>query len=159
MVAGRSKTAIGVLKKKLAAPQREVVDRHISNGHSNPLFGISEHPDILVFHLSDIGEEEISSLLENPASQRPATIIIGPAGNTQCMRLSMQVGVRDYIEEPFEDDELMISVERIERDIIASQTGSDIEGRMTAVVSTKGGCGASFLAANLAHVVEIGQTE
>ena len=155
MVAGRSKTVLGVLDKQLQNPNYNVRQRHISNGHSNPLYGISESPDILVFHLSSMGEDEVNSLFENPAESRPATIIIGPADNMKCIRLSMQAGVRDYLEEPLNDEELQSSLARIcgdlASDVSAEQQSS--ETMMTAVVSTKGGCGASFLATNLAHVM------
>ena len=62
MVAGRSKTAIGDLEKKLQSPKFNVSQRFISNGHSNPLYGISEWPDILVFHLSTLSDDEVNSL-------------------------------------------------------------------------------------------------
>lgn len=152
MVAGRSKTAIGALDKKINSPEYNVTTRHISNGHSNPLYGISEHPDILVFHLSAMGEEEINSLLENPAETRPTTIVIGPANNTKCMRLSMQAGVQDYLEDPLDDAELYDSIGRICQ-TMRDDAAKDMQATMTAVVSTKGGCGASFLAANMAHMM------
>jgi pilus assembly protein CpaE len=154
MVAGRSKTVLGVLDKQLQNPNYTVRQRHISNGHSNPLYGISELPDILVFHLSSLGEDEVNSLFENSAESRPATIIIGPADNMKCIRLSMQAGVSDYLEEPLNEEELQSSLERICNDqsskAAVQQSSTNV---MTAVVSTKGGCGASFLATNLAHIM------
>jgi len=154
MVAGRSKTVLGVLDKQLQNPNYAVRQRHISNGHSNPLYGISELPDILVFHLSSLGEDEVNSLFENSPESRPATIIIGPADNMKCIRLSMQAGVSDYLEEPLNEEELQSSLERICNDqsskASVQQPSANI---MTAVVSTKGGCGASFLATNLAHIM------
>jgi pilus assembly protein CpaE len=152
MVAGRSKTAIGALEKKLQSTKYNVSQRFISNGHSNPLFGVGEWPDILVFHLSTLSEDEINSLLENPAELRPATIVIGPANNMKCIRMAMQAGVRDYLEEPLNDQELQNSLDRICAELQAKDIQEN-ESAMTAVVSTKGGCGASFLAANLAHII------
>jgi len=154
MVAGRSKTALGVLEKQLQSPNYEVRQRHVSNGHSNPLYGISELPDILIFHLSALGEDEVNSLFENPAESRPATIIIGPDDNMKCIRLSMQAGVRDYLEEPLNEADLQASLDRICGDLGSSNAAHTSSATMTtAVVSTKGGCGASFLATNLAHVM------
>jgi len=153
LVAGRSKTVLGVLDKQLQSPNYSVSQRHISNGHSNPLYGISELPDILVFHLSSLGEEEVNSLFENPADSRPATIIIGPENNMKCVRLSMQAGVSDYLEEPLNNEELQNSIERIIGDLDTQTPSQSSETMMTALVSTKGGCGASFLATNIAHVM------
>ena len=155
MVAGRSKTVLGVLDKQLQDPNYSVRQRHISNGHSNPLYGISEMPDILVFHLSSHGEDEVSSLFENPAESRPATIIIGPTDNMKCIRLSMQAGVSDYLEEPLDQEELQNSLNRICENLVTPNTIASSATKMTAVVSTKGGCGASFLAVNLAHVMTV----
>jgi pilus assembly protein CpaE len=155
MIAGRSKAAIGALEHKVAGSGFNIIQRHISNGHSNPLYGLNSYPDILIFHLSAMGEEEITSLLETSAETRPATIIIGPANNTKCMRLAMQAGVRDFLEDPLDDAELGASIRRICTDLDAAVAGAaaGLGTIMTAVVSTKGGCGASFLAVNLAHVM------
>jgi pilus assembly protein CpaE len=153
LIAGRSSQGIERLQRTLMQNlnSQRIAMRHISNGHSNPLYGITATPDILVFLLSEIGEEEISSLLETPADSRPATIIIGPADDVGCMKMAMKAGVTDYIEQPLSEDELLAAVERL-----AGQTRSNPrhpEGQMMAVVSAKGGSGASFLAANLAHVM------
>ena len=78
MVAGRSQDAIAELQEALTAEGREVEMRYISNGHSNPLYGVKDWPDILVFHLSAKGAEEIESLLENPQAARPLTIVKSP---------------------------------------------------------------------------------
>ena len=152
MLAGRSKPAIAGLQAALDNPDIETSLKHISNGHSNPLYQVEDWPDVLVFHLSDIGPEEITSLLENPEHLRPLTIIVGPANNMECMRLSMQAGVRDYLLEPLDEAELVEAIERICRDIRAGWVTEDQQGTMTAIVSAKGGAGASFISANLAHL-------
>jgi pilus assembly protein CpaE len=133
MVAGRSKTAIGALEKKLQSTKYNVSQRFISNGHSNPLFGVGEWPDILVFHLSTLSEDEINSLLENPAELRPATIVIGPANNMKCIRMAMQAGVRDYLEEPLNDQELQNSLDRICAELQAKDIQEN-ESAMTAAL-------------------------
>jgi len=152
MVAGRSKPAIAGLQAALNSPDATVTLQHINNGHANPLHEVENCPDILIFHLSDAGEDEIASLLETPESMRPVTIVVGPANNVSCMRASMQAGVRDYLQEPLDESEFTATVERICRDLHANMSADNNEGRMTAIVSTKGGSGASFLAANLAHL-------
>ena len=155
MIAGRSKDAIAELENALNGSDRDVRQRWISNGHSNPLAGISEWPDLLVFHLSTKGPEEIESLLENPQSSRPATIVIGPADNLECMKLALKAGVSDYIEEPYDLNQLNESINRVSETTLQKEAVSDSanrEGVITALVSAKGGAGASFMAANLAHI-------
>ena len=152
LVAGRSEGAIETLEEVLQTTNADTSTRHISNGHSNPLYGLEDSPDVLVFHLSSQSEEELNSLLENPAEQRPTTIVVGPANSTQCMRMSMQAGVRDYIEEPLDSQELLKTIERIRVELSSTPTQAKL-GTVTSVVATKGGCGASFLAANMAHTL------
>jgi len=153
LVAGRSKPAITELASAIANPGLKITQQYISNGHSNPLYYAQELPEILVFHLSDKGPEEIESLLENKSPTQPISIIVGPANNVECMRLSMQAGVRDYIEEPANIEELRNTVDRIIGEL-RSDSDSTIhsEGEISALVSAKGGAGASFLSANLAHM-------
>jgi pilus assembly protein CpaE len=158
MVAGRSKYDIVELGNALNIPDIEIQVRHMSNGISNPLHYAQSWPDILVFQLSDLGEEELSGLLDNPEGSRPHTIVIGPANNMGCMKLAMRAGARDYLEDPCNREELPASIARIQSDLalapVSSIGGSKrpVIGKVTAMVSAKGGAGASFLAANLAHI-------
>lgn len=153
LIAGRSKSAIQSLARGIAKPDFEVTCRHISNGHSDPLYGLETFPDLLVFHLSELGEEELSGLLERPATERPATVVIGPAKNTACVRAAWKAGVYDYLEHPVNAVDLLESIQVIcnegqERDL--RQAGS-----LITIVGGKGGLGASFLAANLAHIMTV----
>lgn len=157
MVAGRSQGRIAELSQALASSEVTVTERLISNGHSNPLYEVKEWPDILVFHISSKGREEIESLLANPKAARPHMIIIGPADNVDCMRMAMQVGVRDYIEEPCELEQLQGSIARIRDELQTDVAPAKVvAGDITALVSAKGGAGASFLSANLAHMAAVG---
>ena len=153
LVAGRSKDGIEQLQKVIKNPSLDVSTRHISNGHSNPLYGLESNPDILVFHLSSVGEEEIASLLVNSIEQRRATIVIGPSDNVTCMRQAMKAGVSDYLEAPLNEAELHASINRIIAETRSSDGEEKADAEIIAVVSAKGGSGASFLAANLAHVM------
>jgi pilus assembly protein CpaE len=153
LVAGRSKSAITELASAIANPGLDVTEQYISNGHSNPLYYAQKLPEILVFHLSNKGPEEIESLLENKSPTQPVAIIVGPPNNVECMRLSMKAGVRDYIEEPADIEELTNTIDRIVGELRTdSGSTTSSEGEITALVSAKGGAGASFLSANLAHM-------
>jgi pilus assembly protein CpaE len=153
LVAGRSKPAIQALARAIASPELEVRCRHISNGHSDPLYGIEQFPDLMVFHLSEFGEEELASLLERPSSERPATLVIGPAENTICARAAWKAGVYDYLEAPINEADLRESVRAVCTELQDRNLGQ--EGRLISVISGKGGSGSSFLAANLAHLMTI----
>lgn len=158
MVAGRSNDDIVDLANALDNPEINVYTRHISNGHSNPLHNAQELPAILIFHLSELGPAELESLQEVPEQDRPHIIIIGPVNNVECMRLSMRMGIRDYLEDPCDLNELLGIISRVCDELelapVLAPTFDDepLEGQLTALVSAKGGAGASFLTANLAHM-------
>jgi pilus assembly protein CpaE len=151
-IAGRAKESLGKLERLLNSPEYGVTVSHINNGHSDPLFGMDQMPDLLVFSLSAAPEEELRSLLARPAGNRPPSIIIGPAGNMDCMRMAMRAGARDYLEEPINDADVIAAVESFRQEKLQRQPGSHA-GQLTAVVGAKGGSGASFLALNIAHMM------
>jgi pilus assembly protein CpaE len=67
------------------------------------------------------------------------------------MRLAMQAGARDLLPMPLVEADLVGALARIERDHRAVRSGQ--EGTVTAFMNAKGGCGATFLACNVAHLL------
>jgi pilus assembly protein CpaE len=151
LVASRNKMILDALGSVIASANFEVTRRHVSNGHSDPLHGVSAMPDLVVLHVGSTGEAELASMLEHAPAMRPPTIVIGPPGSTGCMRLAMQTGARDYLEDPVSGEELIKSLERIRRE--AADRRTTRQGALFAVVGAKGGSGASFVAVNLAHIM------
>ena len=151
LVASRNKMVLEALGSVIASANFEVVRKHISNGHSDPLHGVTTLPDMVVLHVGSTGETELASMLEHSPAVRPATIVIGPPGSTGCMRLAMQTGARDYLEDPVSGEELIKSLERVRREVADRKTTR--QGALFAVVGAKGGSGASFVAVNLAHIM------
>lgn len=135
----------------IASAGFEVVRNHISNGHADPLHGVTALPDLVVLHVGASGESELASMLDQSPAVRPPTIVIGPPGNMGCMRLAMQTGARDYLEDPVNGEELTRSLERVRRELADRRPRR--QGALFAVVGAKGGSGASFIAVNLAHIM------
>lgn len=151
LVGSRNRAVLDDLWGLIGSANFEVVRKHIINGHPDPLHGVTEMPDLIVLHIGPTGEAELASMLEHSRSARPPTIVIGPAGNMGCMRLAMQTGARDYLEDPVRSEELLKSLERIRRECAAREPAQN--GALFAVVGAKGGSGASFVAVNLAHIM------
>ena len=151
LIAGRDKEALTSLEAKLSDRQYQISIRHISNGHADPLYGVPDLPDLLIFHMDENNEAELACLTERPPELRPATLIIGPGGNTRLMRLAMKAGAIDYLEDPADESDLAEVLAELKKTVANQAAGSD--GQLIAVVSAKGGSGASFLAANLAHLM------
>jgi pilus assembly protein CpaE len=96
-------------------------------------------------------EESLATL--GTLSPRPPTVAVGPSSDPQILRRAMQAGVRDYIGAPFTPEEIVESVTRIAREQAPMAADPQSLGRLFAVINVKGGSGASFIAANLAHIV------
>ena len=92
---------------QLDASHRRIDVRHIENGHADPLYGVAELPDLLIFHAGTSGVAEIEALIERPASRRPPSTVIGPANDMNLIRLAMKGGARDYLQEPVSTEELL----------------------------------------------------
>ena len=149
LLAGRSKDAIDDLQTHLSARSRlDVKLRHIVNGHADPLYGLSEMPDLLVLHINGLEGGELTALLERPASARPPMVIVSESGDASAMRIAMQAGARDFLPHS-EASEVLKSVDAICDEL---STDSSSGGELIAVVNAKGGAGATFLACNLAHL-------
>ena len=151
LVASRNKAAIAELEQLIAEAGYELSAKHVSNGHADPLYGLTTLPDVVVHQVGAGGDQDLAEIAAASSASRPPTIIVGPAGKTGCMRLAMQSGARDYLEEPVSREELIGSLDRVRREVADKRPPTD--SAMYAVVGAKGGCGASFVAVNLAHIM------
>lgn len=153
LISGRDQPAsAAVLRIFEGQPDMEVSTLG-GDGHLDPLFGLATQPDVLVAVLGSRWEETLRSLASRPAAQRPAIIIIGPSADSAMMRRSMQAGARDFFSPPVPHTELLSAVRLIGRE--KGSGGQTAKGMLTAVINAKGGSGASFLAANLAHITAV----
>lgn len=156
LVAGRSKPEISHLAELLKMlPGLTVDTRHMSNGHSDPLYGLAELPELLVLNLSEVWTEELQALSTRSQATRPPMIVVGPADDVEVMRKSMHAGARDFFTKPVPEDELADSVRKLYRD--RREAAAQGAARFTVVTNAKGGSGASTLACNLAHLLAITQ--
>lgn len=151
LVASRDKAALGGLAALIPPGAFDVICKHVSNGHADPLHGVTDAPDIVIHHVGPSGQADLAEIVDQGIAGRPPTIVIGPAGQTTCMRLAMRTGARDYLEEPVAPADLAASLDRIQREIGDRQPAH--ASSLTAIVSAKGGSGASFIAVNLAHIM------
>jgi pilus assembly protein CpaE len=149
LIAGRSKLAVDHLSQSLSEYRQFVLTtRILSNGHTDPLYGVEETPDMLLLH-HEPGQSELQFLAESSKENRLPLIVCGPSDNPDSMRLAMQAGARDYLSENTRLDDLISSLMRLRDEKV--RDGDSARGRLIAVINSKGGSGASFLATNLAH--------
>jgi len=151
LVASRSAEALTEMKQALALipANVDIGCRLISNGHSDPLYGLERLPDLLIFRIGEGWQAELEALCARPQDARVPTVIVGSTSDSQVMRLSMQAGARDFFPEPMAEGELQRAVEQLYREVLERQGA--LKAQLTVVMNAKGGSGASLVATNLAH--------
>jgi pilus assembly protein CpaE len=138
-----------VLLSAAFAPRRQLN----SNGHVDPLHAVDPLPDLVVLHLSQLWREELEALAALPVDRRPAVIVIGPASDVNVMRMAMQAGARDLVADPAVKTDLLQAIQRMQDE--RRRPARTTEGRISVFMNAKGGCGATMLACNVAHVLAV----
>jgi pilus assembly protein CpaE len=154
LLVSRRKEILDQLEQMLAASGLDPRRQLNSNGHVDPLHGVDALPDLVVLHLSHLWREELEAITARPPERRPALIVVGAASDVNVMRLAMQAGARDLLPQPFVEADLLQAIERTLEErprAIKSST----PGRISVFMNAKGGCGATMLACNVAHVLAV----
>jgi len=152
LLVGRDKQELVALERALNDHGDFRVDVNVvTNGHFDPLHGISTSPDLIVVCLSQAWRDELQQLAERPPATRPPVIVItNPGDEVEHMRLAMHAGARDFITRPVRVETLLDTLNKaVEEKSVAGGDGP----LLTAVVNAKGGSGATLLAVNVAHVM------
>ena len=132
-------------------PRLQIQTRVIPDDDEGVLAAISSQPDILVLLLDAHWRETLGTLLSVPRSQRPELVVIADAHYSDVMQLAMQAGARDYLVWDQAEETLLPSLNSVAVDLHAGRESH--HGKLLAVINSKGGAGASFVAANLGHTL------
>lgn len=124
-----------------------------TNGHVDPLHGVEELPDVVILHLSHLWREELESFIARPAERRPALILVSATHDMPVMRLALQAGARDVLPAPPATSDVLQALERVAQERRPSTRHAG--AKIAAFVNAKGGCGATLLACNVAHMLTV----
>ncbi len=108
-------------------------------------------PSAAIINLGSNAEQAIK-LIQRLSEECPKTAVISAAQETSADLIlqSLRAGAREFLRLPVSADELKMVLDRI-ADFCAEYVDAPKKiGRMAAVFSSKGGCGTSFVATNLA---------
>lgn len=96
--------------------------------------------------------EQAIKLIQRLASESPNTALISSAHNASSDLLlqSLRAGAREFLQLPIRAEELKTVLDRVAEFCAGQVETPKKKGRMVAVFSSKGGCGTSFIATNLA---------
>lgn len=149
LITGRSRDEVQAAADILSTNERCRTElRVISNGHTDPLHGVSRLPDLLL--LCDIqAEQELQAIGNKAAGESPVLVVYGPANDTDSIRRAMRAGARDYLTLPLNADELNGVIEQFAVEIDRKDDAGT--GSLHVFINGKGGSGATFLATNVAH--------
>jgi pilus assembly protein CpaE len=96
--------------------------------------------------------DQAIKLIQKLNSERPSTAIISAAQNASAdlMLQSLRAGAREFLHLPISAEELKTVLDRVSEFCAGQVEAPKRKGRMVAIFSSKGGCGTSFIATNLA---------
>lgn len=113
-------------------------------------------PAAVIINLGD-NPERAFALIKRLSATSPDVAIISAAQNasTSLILNSLRAGAREFLQLPVNESEFKTVLDRTEEFCAErSSAPQKKKGRVVAVFSTKGGCGVSFIAANLAASME-----
>ncbi|WP_207062076.1 AAA family ATPase [Motiliproteus sp. SC1-56] len=125
--------------------------RLICNGHCDPLYGLEQLPDILIFRAGAAWREELEALKNRSPQCVPFILLMPEQDDAQMLRAAMQAGARDFFIEPYETDALLESVNRLIPECL--DQGQETTATLTTFINAKGGSGSSLIATNVAHIM------
>lgn len=101
--------------------------------------------------------EPTIKLIQRLTEECPGTAVISVARETSADLIlqSLRAGAREFLRLPISADELRMVFGRVQEFCEKQATAQKTIGQMTAVFSSKGGCGTSFIATNLAVCISM----
>ncbi|HKS54589.1 MAG TPA: hypothetical protein VJS12_04855 [Steroidobacteraceae bacterium] len=151
LLIARKKEPLDVLEQHLRVAGANIRRQMNSNGHADPLHYVEKLPDVLILHLSHLWREELEAVAARHLERKTALIVVGTSSDMSMMRLAMQAGARDLLPEPVVKNDLLIALERVKRE--RQTQAQSTQGAIAAFVNAQGGCGATLLACNVAHML------
>ena len=145
----RKKDVLDELERLLRDASHTVRRSLVVNGHVDPLHGMEQLPDVVVLHPSHLWREELEAYATHPVDRRPALIIVGVSSDMTMMRLAMQAGARDLLPMPLAASDFLHAIDRLRGE--SHSRYAQKSGTIDAFINAKGGCGATFIACNVAH--------
>src|SRR5215212_9911902 len=113
---------------------------------------VNLRPNAVIITLADANAEQALKLIEKLAVELPQTAVISAARNASADLIlrSLRAGAREFLRLPVITEEFKTVLDRTEEFCAGQKAPAKKKGRMIAVFSSKGGCGTSFVATNLA---------
>lgn len=105
-------------------------------------------PDAIVFYVDEDWRDPVWELIEQMPRPRPPLFVMTPDNDMELLRTAMRLGVRDVFTMPVDVDDFVSAVTHIVREDRIRR--GEEASRLISLMNTKGGSGASLIAANVA---------
>jgi pilus assembly protein CpaE len=152
LVTGRSKETLAPVVALLKGQRALSLETQVvGNGESDSLRQRPSPPDVLVLTVEKDWQSSLWGLVDALPSHRPPFVVVSPESDMELLRAAMRAGARDAFSLPFDREDFISAIATIAEEE-RLRTGEP-SGRLTAFMNTKGGSGASFLAANISSVL------
>lgn len=131
--------------------QMLVNTRPMGNGDAPLLSDLQEPCDAIVLVVGDEWRRTMEACFRRDATASKPLLVVGPPGDMELLRMAMRVGGRDFFSLPVGADDLIPALDRLAKE--EHERRGALSARITAFMNAKGGSGASFCAANYAHIL------
>ena len=114
-----------------------------------------EHPDLVFLDFPAHGDKDMKQL-ETVLLGRPDTwlVLLSPDHSADFLMQAMRAGVREVLATPLDAAQVQQAIKRMQTHQASSSRGRERgAGRVLALIPSKGGAGATFLATNLAYAL------
>lgn len=151
LVIGHSKEILSPVVEQLRGHQGlELATRVIANGQGLTL-GDEAQPDALVLAVGSDWRDALPVLVGGLPAARPPFVVVGPDSDVDFLKAAMRGGARDAVTVHFNAEEFVSALARM-ADEERRRTGTPTS-RIVAFMNSKGGSGATFIAANVAAAI------
>lgn len=157
---GKETGTIKIIETALKTKEHyDVITNYIKNASNENVINFCKADDstIYILSLSDDWQDEINTINEQCELENQPILVFGP-DNTKAMRAALRLGAEDYYSKPEQIVEIDTNISAlvdqlsVAKKIAHKKIAEDSPKLVTTVINTEGGAGASFIAANIAHL-------
>jgi pilus assembly protein CpaE len=148
LVIGRATQVLSPIVERLRGHQGlDLATRILSNGQTITL-GEEAPPDALILAVGADWRDALPMLVGSLPAVRPPFVVVGPDSDVDFLKAAMRAGARDAVTVQIVPEEFVSALARM-ADEERLRTGTPTS-RIIAFMNSKGGSGATFIAANVA---------
>ena len=137
----------------LIAEQRQLVltTQPLGLGEPAPLSSPQLACDAIVLVVGEDWRSTLDACFTPGTTGKKALLVVGPGGDIELLRMAMRLGARDFFPLPVSPADLLPALDRVARE--EHERHGALKAQVITVMNAKGGSGASFCAANFAHIL------